>query len=67
VPKQKKRTKAAIISEMTDIIVQHLDSMPPEERQQKISASKKGLAARPEDAHPRASTTSPKQQKTHPS
>lgn len=37
---EKKRTGAAIVSEMTDIIVGHLETMPAEERQARVKAFK---------------------------
>jgi hypothetical protein len=41
---EKKKTKAEIVSEMTSIIVGHLETMPTEERKQRIGAFKEVLS-----------------------
>jgi hypothetical protein len=37
---EKKRTSAEIVSEMTEIIVGHLEAMPVEERKERVKAFK---------------------------
>ena len=55
---EKKKTKAEIVSEMASIIAAHLETMPPEERKQRISAFKEVLIRDEKhgETHPKAAS-----------
>jgi hypothetical protein len=59
-PKQKNRTKDQIISEMTDIIVGHLERVPAQERKSKIAEFERTInrGGKRERARPKVSSTS---------
>ena len=56
----KKKTRAEIASEMTDIIVGHLEAMPTDERKQRLAAFKEALShgGKREHARPKAASSS---------
>jgi hypothetical protein len=61
----KKKTRSQVVSEMTDIIVSHLETMPPEERKERISAFKRAMSEKRDHARPKAASVSRTRPKFH--
>jgi len=62
----KKRKPSEIISEMTDILAKHLETMPPEERSERIEAFSQVIRGeKHENARPKVSSSSRTAQKSH--
>jgi hypothetical protein len=55
---RKKKRRAEIVSEVADIIVGHLESMPPKERAQRMTAFKETMGGKRARAHAKAASVS---------